>query len=124
MKVNALILITILFLNNCAREGSFIVKLWDGYYARQNTSIAFAKEEQAFYDNEPIEKKILREKNNKRCNKIINTLFNKKQKIYGEGQVNKSDIYVHCMRVNHTPLYRDIPQKYDWLKDEDVRFKD
>lgn len=34
-----------------------------------------------------------------------------------------SDIFVHCMRVNGTLLYKDSPKKYEWLTDEDVRVK-
>ena len=38
-------------------------------------------------------------------------------------RVNMSDIFVHCMRVNGTPLYKDIPKEHEWLTDEDVRIK-
>ena len=58
------------------------------------------------------------------CNKINKSLFYEKKHKYGDTyRVNMSDIFVHCMRVNGTPLYKDFPKKYEWLTDEDVRVK-
>ena len=34
-----------------------------------------------------------------------------------------SDIFVYCMRVNRTPLYKDIPKILEWITDKDVRAK-
>ena len=91
--------------------------------ARTDTA-EFDKERRIFYENEPQETKLLRVKNEQYCNKLTKSLFYEKKHKYGDDyRVNMSDIFVHCMRVNGTPLYKDSPKKYEWLNDEDVRVK-
>ena len=66
----------------------------------------------------------MRVKNEQYCNKLTKSLFYAKKHKYGDTyRINMSDIFVHCMRVNGTPLYKDFPKKYEWLTDEDVRVK-
>jgi len=90
----------------------------------RNNAAELDKERRVFYENEPQETKLLRVKNEQYCNKINKPLFYEKKHKYGDTyRVNMSDIFVHCMRVNGTPLYKDFPEKYEWLTDEDVRVK-
>ena len=101
-----------------------IVRFWNGDYSVRNNAAEFDKERRVFYENEPQETKLLRIKNEQYCNKINKPLFYEKKHKYGDTyRVNMSDIFVHCMRVNGTPLYKDFPEKYEWLTDEDVRVK-
>ena len=109
----------------CTNDTSCIaVRFWDGYYSSLNASNKFNKKEKEFYENEPQEAKLLRAKNEQYCNNLTQSLFYEKKHKYGDTyRVNMSDIFVHCMRVNGTPLYKDIPKEYEWLTDEDVRIK-
>ena len=119
------LLILLLTTSCCTNDTSCIaVKFWDGYYSGLNASNEFNKKEKEFYENESQETKLLRVKNEQYCNKLTKSLFYEKKHKYGDAyRVNMSDIFVHCMRVNGTPLYKDSPKKYEWLTDEDVRVK-
>ena len=119
------LLILLLTTSCCTNDTSCIaVRLWDGYYSSLNASNEFNKKEKEFYENEPQETKLLRVKNEQYCDRLTNPMFYNKKSKYGDDyRVNMSDIFVHCMRVNGTPLYKDIPKKYEWLTDEDVRIK-
>ena len=124
MKKNILIPLFTL-LTSCASDvNDPIVRFWNGDYSVRNNAAEFDKEERIFYENEPQETKLLRVKNEQYCNKLNKSLFYEKKHKYGDTyRVNMSDIFVHCMRVNGTPLYKDFPKKYEWLTDEDVRVK-
>ena len=124
MKKNILIPLFTL-LTSCASDvNDPIVRFWNGDYSVRNNAAEFDKEERIFYENEPQETKLLRVKNEQYCNKLNKSLFYEKKHKYGDTyRVNMSDIFVHCMRVNGTPLYKDFPEKYEWLTDEDVRVK-
>ena len=124
MKKNILIPLFTL-LTSCASDvNDPIVRFWNGDYSVRNNAAEFDKEERIFYENEPQETKLLRVKNEQYCNKLNKSLFYEKKHKYGDTyRVNMSDIFVHCMRVNGTPLYKDIPKEYEWLTDEDVRIK-
>ena len=124
MKKNILIPLFTL-LTSCASDvNDPIVRFWNGDYSVRNNAAEFDKERRVFYENEPRETKLLRIKNEQYCNKINKPLFYEKKHKYGDTyRVNMSDIFVHCMRVNGTPLYKDFPEKYEWLTDEDVRVK-
>lgn len=124
MKKNILIPLFTL-LTSCASDvNDPIVRFWNGDYSVRNNAAEFDKEERIFYENEPQEAKLLRAKNEQYCNKLTQSLFYEKKHKYGDTyRVNMSDIFVHCMRVNGTPLYKDFPKKYEWLTDEDVRVK-
>ena len=90
----------------------------------RNNAAELNKERRVFYENEPQETKLLRVKNEQYCNKLTKSLFYAKKHKYGDTyRINMSDIFVHCMRVNGTPLYKDSPKKYEWLTDDDVRVK-
>ncbi|WP_299306730.1 hypothetical protein [uncultured Haemophilus sp.] len=125
MKKIILTIIYILTLSSCGLEqDSYLVRWWNGDYSVRNNADEFDKERRIFYENEPQETKLLRVKNEQYCNKINKSLFYEKKHKYGDNyRVNMSDIFVHCMRVNGTPLYKDSPKKYEWLTDEDVRVK-
>lgn len=124
MKKNILIPLFTL-LTSCASDvNDPIVRFWNGDYSVRNNAAEFYKERRIFYENESQETKLLRVKNEQHCNKINKSLFYEKKHKYGDTyRVNMSDIFVHCMRVNGTPLYKDFPEKYEWLTDEDVRVK-
>ena len=124
MKKNILIPLFTL-LTSCASDvNDPIVRFWNGDYSVRNNAAEFDKEERIFYENEPQETKLLRVKNEQYCNKLNKSLFYEKKHKYGDTyRVNMSDIFVHCMSVNGTPLYKDFPKKYEWLTDEDVRVK-
>ena len=117
----------IMILQSCCLSGSnscFIYRFWNGNYSVRSNAAELDKERRIFYENEPQETKLLRVKNEQHCNKINKSLFYEKKHKYGDTyRVNMSDIFVHCMRVNGTPLYKDFPKKYEWLTDEDVRVK-
>ena len=125
MKNAILIIINILTLSSCGvLFDDPIERFWNGDYSVRNNAAEFDKERRIFYENEPQETKLLRVKNEQHCNKINKSLFYEKKHKYGDSyRVNMSDIFVHCMRVNGTPLYKDSPKKYEWLTDEDVRVK-
>lgn len=125
MKNAILIIINILTLSSCGvLFDDPIERFWNGDYSVRNNAAEFDKERRIFYENEPQETKLLRVKNEQHCNKINKSLFYEKKNKYGDTyRVNMSDIFVHCMRVNGTPLYKDFPKKYEWLTDEDVRVK-
>ena len=125
MKNAILIIINILTLSSCGvLFDDPIERFWNGDYSVRNNAAEFDKERRIFYENEPQETKLLRVKNEQHCNKINKSLFYEKKHKYGDTYiVNMSDIFVHCMRVNGTPLYKDFPKKYEWLTDEDVRVK-
>jgi lipoprotein len=125
MKKAILIIINILTLSSCGvLFDDPIERFWNGDYSVRNNAAEFYKERRVFYENEPQETKLLRIKNEQYCNKINKPLFYEKKHKYGDTyRVNMSDIFVHCMRVNGTPLYKDFPEKYEWLTDEDVRVK-
>ena len=125
MKKIILTIIYILTLSSCGLEqDSYLVRWWNGDYSVRNNADEFDKERRIFYENEPQETKLLRVKNEQYCNKLTKSLFYEKKHKYGDNyRVNMSDIFVHCMRVNGTPLYKDSPKKYEWLTDEDVRVK-
>ena len=117
----------IMILQSCCLSGSnscFIYRFWNGDYSVRSNADELDKERRIFYENEPQEAKLLRAKNEQYCNKLTQSLFYEKKHKYGDTyRVNMSDIFVHCMRVNGTPLYKDFPKKYEWLTDEDVRVK-
>ena len=117
----------IMILQSCCLSSSnscFIYRFWDGDYSVRSNAAELDKERRIFYENEPQEIKLLRVKNEQYCNKLTQSLFYEKKHKYGDTyRVNMSDIFVYCMRVNGTPLYKDIPKKYEWLTDEDVRIK-
>lgn len=117
----------IMILQSCCLSGSnscFIYRFWNGDYSVRSNADELDKERRVFYENEPQEAKLLRPKNEQYCNKLTQSLFYEKKHKYGDTyRVNMSDIFVHCMRVNGTPLYKDIPKEYEWLTDEDVRIK-
>ena len=125
MKKAILIIINILTLSSCGvLFDDPIERFWNGDYSVRNNAAEFDKEERIFYENEPQETKLLRVKNEQYCNKLTKSLFYEKKHKYGDTyRVNMSDIFVHCMRVNGTPLYKDSPKKYEWLTDEDIRVK-
>ena len=125
MKKAILIIINILTLSSCGvLFDDPIERFWNGDYSVRNNAAEFDKERRIFYENESQETKLLRVKNEQHCNKINKSLFYEKKHKYGDAyRVNMSDIFVHCMRVNGTPLYKDSPKKYEWLTDEDVRVK-
>jgi len=125
MKNAILIIINILTLSSCGvLFDDPIERFWNGDYSVRNNAAEFDKERRIFYENEPQETKLLRVKNEQHCNKINKSLFYEKKHKYGDTyRVNMSDIFVHCMRVNGTPLYKDIPKEYEWITDEDVRIK-
>jgi lipoprotein len=125
MKKAILIIINILTLSSCGvLFDDPIERFWNGDYSVRNNAAEFYKERRIFYENESQETKLLRVKNEQHCNKINKSLFYEKKHKYGDTyRVNMSDIFVHCMRVNGTPLYKDFPKKYEWLTDEDVRVK-
>ena len=125
MKNAILIIINILTLSSCGvLFDDPIERFWNGDYSVRNNAAEFDKERRIFYENEPQETKLLRVKNEQHCNKINKSLFYEKKHKYGDTyRVNMSDIFVHCMRVNGTPLQKDFPKKYEWLTDEDVRVK-
>ena len=125
MKKAILIIINILTLSSCGvLFDDPIERFWNGDYSVRNNAAEFDKERRIFYENESQETKLLRVKNEPHCNKINKSLFYEKKHKYGDTyRVNMSDIFVHCMRVNGTPLYKDFPKKYEWLTDEDVRVK-
>ena len=124
MKKNILIPLFTLLTSCTSDVNDPIVRCWTGDYSVRNNAAEFDKEERIFYENEPQETKLLRVKNEQHCNKINKSLFYEKKHKYGDTyRVNMSDIFVHCMRVNGTPLYKDFPKKYEWLTDEDVRVK-
>ena len=125
MKKAILIIINILTLSSCGvLFDDPIERFWNGDYSLRNNAAEFYKERRIFYENESQETKLLRVKNEQHCNKINKSLFYEKKHKYGDTyRVNMSDIFVHCMRVNGTPLYKDFPKKYEWLTDEDVRVK-
>ena len=124
MKKNILIPLFILLTSCISDVNDPIVRFWNGDYSVRNNAAEFDKERRIFYENEPQETKLLRVKNEQHCNKINKSLFYEKKHKYGDTyRVNMSDIFVHCMRVNGTPLYKDFPKKYEWLTDEDVRVK-
>ena len=125
MKKAILIIINILTLSSCGvLFDDPIERFWNGDYSVRNNAAEFDKERRIYYENEPQETKLLRIKNEQHCNKINKSLFYEKKHKYGDTyRVNMSDIFVHCMRVNGTPLYKDSPKKYEWLTDEDVRVK-
>ena len=117
----------IMILQSCCLSGSnscFIYRFWNGDYSVRSNADELDKERRIFYENEPQEAKLLRAKNEQYCNKLTQSLFYEKKHKYGDTyRVNMSDIFVHCMRVNGTPLYKDIPKEHEWLTDEDVRIK-
>ena len=117
----------IMILQSCCLSGSnscFIYRFWNGDYSVRSNADELDKERRIFYENEPQEAKLLRAKNEQYCNKLTQSLFYEKKHKYGDTyRVNMSDIFVHCMRVNGTPLYKDIHKEYEWLTDEDVRIK-
>ena len=125
MKKAILIIINILTLSSCGvLFDDPIERFWNGDYSVRNNAAEFDKERRIFYENEPQETKFLMVKNEQHCNKINKSLFYEKKHKYGDTyRVNMSDIFVHCMRVNGTPLYKDFPKKYEWLTNEDVRVK-
>ena len=125
MKKAILIIINILTLSSCGvLFDDPIERFWNGDYSVRNNAAEFYKERRIFYENESQETKLLRVKNEQHCNKINKSLFYEKKHKYGDTyRVNMSDLFVHCMRVNGTPLYKDFPKKYEWLTDEDVRVK-
>ena len=124
MKKNILIPLFTLLTSCISDVNDPIVRFWNGDYSVRNNAAEFDKERRIFYENEPQETKLLRVKNEQHCNKINKSLFYEKKHKYGDTyRVNMSDIFVHCMRVNGTPLYKDFPKKYEWLTDEDVRVK-
>ena len=124
MKKNILIPLFTLLTSCTSDVNDPIVRFWNGDYSVRNNAAEFDKERRIFYENEPQETKLLRVKNEQYCNKLTKSLFYAKKHKYGDTyRVNMSDIFVHCMRVNGTPLYKDFPKKYEWLTDEDVRVK-
>ncbi|WP_295655010.1 hypothetical protein [uncultured Haemophilus sp.] len=124
MKKNILIPLFTLLTSCISDVNDPIVRFWNGDYSVRNNAAEFDKERRIFYENEPQETKLLRVKNEQHCNKINKSLFYEKKHKYGDTyRVNMSDIFVHCMRVNGTPLYKDFPKKYEWLTNEDVRVK-
>ena len=125
MKKAILIIINILTLSSCGvLFDDPIERFWNGDYSVRNNAAEFDKERRIFYENEPQETKLLRVKNEQYCNRLANSLFYEKKHKYGDTyRVNMSDIFVHFMRVNGTPLYKDFPKKYEWLTNEDVRVK-
>ena len=124
MKKNILIPLFTLLTSCISDVNDPIVRFWNGDYSVRNNAAEFDKERRIFYENEPQETKLLRVKNEQHCNKINKSLFYEKKHKYGDTyRVNMSDIFVHCMRVNGTPLYKDSPKKYEWLTDDDVRVK-
>ena len=116
-----------MILQSCCLSGSnscFIYRFWNGDYSVRSNADELDKERRIFYENEPQEAKLLRAKNEQYCNKPTQSLLYEKKHKYGDTyRVNMSDIFVHCMRVNGTPLYKDIPKEYEWITDEDVRIK-
>ena len=116
-----------MILQSCCLSGSnscFIYRFWNVDYSVRSNADELDKERRIFYENEPQEAKLLRAKNEQYCNKLTQSLFYEKKHKYGDTyRVNMSDIFVHCMRVNGTPLYKDIPKEYEWITDEDVRIK-
>ena len=124
MKKNILIPLFTLLTSCISDVNDPIVRFWNGDYSVRNNAAEFDKERRIFHENEPQETKLLRVKNEQHCNKINKSLFYEKKHKYGDTyRVNMSDIFVHCMRVNGTPLYKDFPKKYEWLTNEDVRVK-
>ena len=120
MKKIILTIIYILTLSGCGLEqDSYLVRWWNG-----NIPTELSDKEKKIRDICFEETKLLRVKNEQYCDRLTNPLFYNKKSKYGDDyRVNMSDIFVHCMRVNGTPLYKDIPKKYEWLTDEDVRIK-
>lgn len=117
MKNAILIIINILTLSSCGvLFDDPIERFWNGDYSVRNNAAEFDKERRIFYENEPQETKLLRVKNEQHCNKINKSLFYEKKHKYGDTyRVNMSDIFVHCMRVNGTPLYKDFPKSMNGL---------
>ena len=123
-KINLSIFFLCSILIACVSSDSYFVRFWNGDYSVRNNAAEFDKERRIFYENEPQETKLLRVKNEQYCNKLTKSLFYAKKHKYGDTyRINMSDIFVHCMRVNGTPLYKDSPNKYEWLTDDDVRVK-
>lgn len=116
MKKNILIPLFTLLTSCTSDVNDPIVRFWNGDYSVRNNAAELDKERRVFYENEPQETKLLRVKNEQYCNKINKPLFYEKKHKYGDTyRVNMSDIFVHCMRVNGTPLYKDFPESMNGL---------
>lgn len=107
----------------CTSNTCMVVRFWDGAYTREKASIEMNRKEKEFYEKELPEQKMLRSRNERLCNQLTKRVYFQKIQVYKNEAVNMSDIYVHCMRVNGSPLYLDFPRKYSWLTDDDVKLK-